>query len=58
MGITFVAGWIERMANFAETADSDRVGHMSDICVAPSTVDKGSFVCSLTISLSDQVRRE
>jgi ribosomal protein S18 acetylase RimI-like enzyme len=36
MVIGFVAGWIERTENIAETADSNRVGYISDICVLPS----------------------
>jgi GNAT superfamily N-acetyltransferase len=31
----FVAGWVEEAANVAETADSNRFGLVSDICVMP-----------------------
>jgi hypothetical protein len=31
----FVAGWIEQTNNLAETADSNRFGYISDICVLP-----------------------
>ena len=31
--VGFVAGWIEHTDNIAETADSNRVGYISDICV-------------------------
>jgi ribosomal protein S18 acetylase RimI-like enzyme len=31
----FVAGWVEEAANLAETADSNRFGLISDICVMP-----------------------
>ena len=31
----FVAGWIERTDNIAETADSNSFGYISDICVMP-----------------------
>jgi ribosomal protein S18 acetylase RimI-like enzyme len=34
--IGFVSGWIERTDNIAETADSNRIGYISDICVLPS----------------------
>jgi hypothetical protein len=32
----FVAGWIEQTDNIAETADSNRFGYISDICVLPA----------------------
>jgi ribosomal protein S18 acetylase RimI-like enzyme len=32
----FVAGWIEQSQNIGETADSNRVGYISDICVMPA----------------------
>ena len=32
----FVAGWIEETANIAETPDSNRFGHISDLCVMPA----------------------
>ena len=41
MVIGFVAGWIERTDNIAETADSNRVGYISDICVLPSHRGQG-----------------
>lgn len=31
----FVAGWVDQAANIAETADSNRFGLISDICVMP-----------------------
>jgi ribosomal protein S18 acetylase RimI-like enzyme len=31
----FVAGWVAETANIAETADSNRFGYISDICVLP-----------------------
>jgi ribosomal protein S18 acetylase RimI-like enzyme len=31
----FVAGWVEQTDNVAETADSNRFGYISDICVLP-----------------------
>ena len=31
----FVAGWIVEDDNFAETADSNRAGYVSDVCVMP-----------------------
>jgi ribosomal protein S18 acetylase RimI-like enzyme len=31
----FVAGWIEETENIAETADSNRIGYVSDVCVVP-----------------------
>ena len=31
----FVAGWVEETTNIAETADSNRFGYVSDICVLP-----------------------
>jgi ribosomal protein S18 acetylase RimI-like enzyme len=34
--VGFVAGWIEQAENIAETADSNRVGFISDICVMPA----------------------
>jgi len=34
--IGFVAGWIEQTDNIGETADSNRFGHISDICVMPA----------------------
>ncbi len=33
----FVAGWIEQNENLAETADSNRFGLISDICVMPGS---------------------
>lgn len=33
--IGFVAGWVEHTDNIAETADSNRVGYISDICILP-----------------------
>ena len=33
--VGFVAGWIEHTDNIAETADSNRVGYISDLCVLP-----------------------
>lgn len=33
----FVAGWIEQTNNLAETADSNRFGYVSDICVLPAS---------------------
>ena len=33
--VGFVAGWIEESENIGETADSNRVGYISDICVMP-----------------------
>jgi ribosomal protein S18 acetylase RimI-like enzyme len=33
----FVAGWIEETANIGETADSNRFGYVSDICVMPAS---------------------
>ena len=41
MVIGFVAGWIERTDSIAETADSNRVGYISDICVLPSHPGQG-----------------
>jgi ribosomal protein S18 acetylase RimI-like enzyme len=32
----FAAGWIEQASNIAETADSNRFGYISDICVMPA----------------------
>lgn len=32
----FVAGWVEQDDNIAETADSNRFGYVSDICVMPA----------------------
>jgi ribosomal protein S18 acetylase RimI-like enzyme len=32
----FVAGWIEETVNIAETPDSNRFGHISDLCVMPA----------------------
>jgi ribosomal protein S18 acetylase RimI-like enzyme len=32
----FVAGWIAQTANLAETADSNRFGYVSDICILPA----------------------
>jgi ribosomal protein S18 acetylase RimI-like enzyme len=32
----FVAGWIEETENIAETADSNRFGYISDICIMPA----------------------
>jgi ribosomal protein S18 acetylase RimI-like enzyme len=34
--IGFVAGWIEQADNIGETADSNRFGYISDICVMPA----------------------
>jgi GNAT superfamily N-acetyltransferase len=34
--VGFVAGWIAETANLAETPDSNRCGHISDICVMPA----------------------
>ena len=34
--IGFVAGWIEQTDNIAETANSNRFGTISDICVMPA----------------------
>lgn len=31
----FVAGWVEQTTNIAETADSNRFGYISDVCVLP-----------------------
>ncbi len=31
----FVAGWVEQAGNIGETPDSNRFGHVSDICVSP-----------------------
>ena len=33
--VGFVAGWIETAENLAETADSNRFGYISDLCVMP-----------------------
>jgi ribosomal protein S18 acetylase RimI-like enzyme len=33
--VGFIAGWIEQDDNIAETADSNRFGYISDICVLP-----------------------
>jgi ribosomal protein S18 acetylase RimI-like enzyme len=33
--VGFVAGWIEQEHNIAETADSNRFGFVSDVCVLP-----------------------
>jgi ribosomal protein S18 acetylase RimI-like enzyme len=32
----FAAGWVEQDDNIAETADSNRFGYISDICVMPA----------------------
>ena len=32
----FVAGWVEQAGNIGETPDSNRFGHVSDICVMPA----------------------
>jgi ribosomal protein S18 acetylase RimI-like enzyme len=32
----FVAGWIEEKSHICETADSNRFGYVSDICVLPA----------------------
>jgi len=32
----FVAGWVEQTDNIAETADSNRFGYVSDICIMPT----------------------
>lgn len=34
--IGFIAGWIEQTDNIGETADSNRFGYISDICVTPA----------------------
>ena len=34
--VGFAAGWIEQDDNIAETADSNRFGYISDICVMPA----------------------
>ncbi|HZU90134.1 MAG TPA: GNAT family N-acetyltransferase [Stellaceae bacterium] len=34
--VGFVAGWIEETANIGETAESNRFGYVSDICVMPA----------------------
>jgi ribosomal protein S18 acetylase RimI-like enzyme len=34
--IRFVAGWIVQTDNISETADSNRFGYISDICVMPA----------------------
>lgn len=34
--IGFVAGWIEQTDNIGETADSNRFGYISDLCVMPA----------------------
>jgi ribosomal protein S18 acetylase RimI-like enzyme len=34
--VGFVAGWIEETQSMAETADSNRFGYVSDICVMPA----------------------
>jgi ribosomal protein S18 acetylase RimI-like enzyme len=31
----FIAGWVEETTSIAETADSNRFGYISDICVLP-----------------------
>ena len=33
--VGFVAGWIEHSDAIAETADSNRFGYISDVCVTP-----------------------
>jgi ribosomal protein S18 acetylase RimI-like enzyme len=33
--VGFAAGWVEQDDNIAETADSNRFGYISDICVMP-----------------------
>lgn len=39
--IGFIAGWIERQENPAETEDSTTFGYISDICLLPSWRQKG-----------------
>jgi ribosomal protein S18 acetylase RimI-like enzyme len=34
--VGFAAGWVEQDDNIAETADSNRFGYISDICVMPA----------------------
>jgi len=34
--VGFVSGWIEQEHNIAETADSNRFGYISDVCVLPA----------------------
>jgi ribosomal protein S18 acetylase RimI-like enzyme len=34
--VGFAAGWVEQDDNIAETADSNRFGYISDICVLPA----------------------
>lgn len=49
--IGFVAGWIEQTDNVGETADSNRFGYISDICVMPAFAGSGSpRICSTASS--------
>jgi ribosomal protein S18 acetylase RimI-like enzyme len=34
--VGFAAGWVEQGDNIAETADSNRFGYISDVCVMPA----------------------
>jgi ribosomal protein S18 acetylase RimI-like enzyme len=52
--VGFVAGWIESTDNIAETAASNRVGYISDICVLP--VHRGQGISGrLLDEISDQL---
>jgi ribosomal protein S18 acetylase RimI-like enzyme len=52
----FVAGWIEKENNVAETPDSNRYGYVSDICVLPAYRGR-RIACRLIQMLEQYFRR-
>jgi ribosomal protein S18 acetylase RimI-like enzyme len=53
----FVAGWIEEESHICETADSNRFGYVSDICVLPAF--RGRRIASQLLDAMElRLRRE
>jgi ribosomal protein S18 acetylase RimI-like enzyme len=50
--VGFIAGWIEQDYNIAETADSNRFGYVSDVCVLPAF--RGRRVAARLLSAIEQ----
>jgi ribosomal protein S18 acetylase RimI-like enzyme len=56
MFVGFVAGWVEEDENLAETADSNRFGYISDICVMSAF--RGQRIAKrLLAAIEQQLRR-